>query len=80
MGCYILLPPVFFELLLCYPRIPGRKKIITAGLYPCVGYFHKLAGAKMPLVYDIMKLYRQLIDLSTIPILEIMMLKKAKID
>lgn len=48
----------------------ARRAINSAGLDPCVGYLHELAGSKQPLVYDIQELGRWLVDLSIIQLLE----------
>jgi CRISPR-associated protein Cas1 len=46
------------------------RAINSAGLDPYVVYLHELAGSKQPLVYDVQELYRWLVDLSIIQLLE----------
>jgi len=53
-----------------------RKAINAVGLDPSVGFLHELAESKEPLVYDIQELFRWLIDLSVIQLLEEKKLKK----
>lgn len=54
-----------------------RKYINTVGLDPAVGFLHELAPSKTPLVYDLQELYRWIVDLSVIQLLEEMKLKKS---
>jgi CRISPR-associated protein Cas1 len=54
-----------------------RKCINTVGLDLSVGYLHELAQSKTPLVYDLQELYRWIVDLSIIEMLEEKKLKKA---
>lgn len=46
------------------------KNINTVGLDPSLGFSHELAPSKTPLVYDLQELYRWLVDLSVIQLLE----------
>jgi CRISPR-associated protein Cas1 len=48
----------------------ARRSINSAGLDPCVGHLHELAGSKQPLAFDVQELYRWLVDLSIIQLLE----------
>jgi CRISP-associated protein Cas1 len=54
-----------------------RKDINAVGLEPTVGLLHELAQTKMPIVYDIQELFRWLVDLSVLQILEEKKLKKS---
>lgn len=54
-----------------------RKAINAVGLDPAIGFLHELAPSKTPLVYDIQELFRWLIDLSIIELLEQKKLKKS---
>lgn len=54
-----------------------RKDINAAGLDPTIGFLHELDGSKEPLVYDLQELFRWLIDLSVIQLLEEKKLKKS---
>jgi CRISP-associated protein Cas1 len=54
-----------------------RKYINAVGLDPAVGFLHELAPSKTPLVYDLQELYRWLVDLSIIELLEGKKLKKS---
>lgn len=54
-----------------------RKMINTVGLDQSVGFLHELAPSKTPLVYDLQELYRWLIDLSVIELLEEKKLNKS---
>jgi len=47
-----------------------RKNINTVGLDQSVGFLHELASSKTPLVYDLQELYRWIVDLSVIQLLE----------
>ena len=53
-----------------------RKTINTTGLDPAVGFLHESIQSKSPLVYDVQELFRWLIDLSVIELLEEKKLKK----
>jgi CRISPR-associated protein Cas1 len=54
----------------------NRKYINTIGLDLSVGFLHELAQSKTPLVYDLQELYRWIVDLSIIELLEEKKLKK----
>jgi CRISPR-associated protein Cas1 len=54
-----------------------RKAINTIGLDPNIGFLHEISSGKQPLVYDLQELYRWLIDLSIIQLLEEKKLKKS---
>ena len=54
-----------------------RKDINAVGLDPAVGFLHELDESKEPLVYDMQELYRGLVDLSVIQLLEEKKLKKS---
>ena len=54
-----------------------RKDINAVGLDPSVGFLHELAQSKTPLVYDLQELYRWLVDLSVLQLLEEKKLKKS---
>jgi CRISPR-associated protein Cas1 len=54
-----------------------RKAINAIGLDPAIGFLHALSPSKEPLVYDIQELFRWLIDLSVIQLLESKKLKKS---
>lgn len=54
-----------------------RKDINAVGLDPAVGFLHDLAESKEPLVYDMQELFRWLVDLSVIQLLEEKKLKKS---
>ena len=47
-----------------------RKAINTVGLDYSIGFLHEINQSRTPLVYDIQELFRWLIDLSTIQLLE----------
>ncbi|CAJ35533.1 CRISPR-associated endonuclease Cas1 [Methanocella arvoryzae] len=53
-----------------------RRPINAMGLDPAMGYLHEMKGSGAPLVYDLQELYRWLIDLSVIQLLEEKKLKK----
>jgi CRISPR-associated protein Cas1 len=53
-----------------------RKDINVIGLDPDIGFLHEITPSKQPLVYDLQELYRWLIDLSVIQVLEDKKLKK----
>ena len=54
-----------------------KRSINTVGFDPSIGYLHEIAHSKYPLQYDIQELYRWLIDLSVIELLEEKRLKKS---
>ena len=54
-----------------------RKYINVIGLDPNIGFLHEINDSKTPLVYDLQELYRWLIDLSVIQVLEEKKLKKS---
>ncbi|HEV8405598.1 MAG TPA: CRISPR-associated endonuclease Cas1 [Nitrososphaera sp.] len=54
-----------------------RKDINAIGLDPTIGFLHELAQSKTPLVYDIQELFRWLVDLSVLQMLEEKKLKKS---
>lgn len=54
-----------------------RKDINAEGLDPTIGFLHELDESKEPLVYDLQELFRWLIDLSVIQLLEEKKLKKS---
>jgi CRISP-associated protein Cas1 len=54
-----------------------RKAINALGLDPAIGFLHELATSKTPLVYNIQELFRWLIDLSVIQLLEEKHLRKS---
>jgi CRISPR-associated protein Cas1 len=54
-----------------------RKDINAIGLDPTVGFLHELDESKESLVYDLQELFRCLIDLSVIQLLEEKRLKKS---
>ena len=54
-----------------------KKAINYAGLDPCVGFLHELSTSRASLVYDMQELYRWLVDLSVIELLEEKKLKKS---
>jgi CRISPR-associated protein Cas1 len=54
-----------------------RKDINSIGLDPAVGFLHELAQSKTPLVYDMQELFRWLVDLSVLQLLEEKKLKKS---
>ena len=53
-----------------------RKCINSVGLDPAIGFLHESTVSKSPLVYDIQELYRWIIDISVIELLEEKKLKK----
>lgn len=53
-----------------------RKAINAVGLDPSVGFLHELAESKEPLVYDLQELFRWLVELSVIQLLEEKQLRK----
>ena len=54
-----------------------RKDINAVGLDPAIGFLHELDESKEPLVYDMQELFRWLVDLSVIRLLEEKKLKKS---
>ena len=54
-----------------------RKDINAVGLDPAIGFLHELDDSKQPLVYDMQELFRWLVDLSVIQLLEEKQLKKS---
>jgi CRISPR-associated protein Cas1 len=54
-----------------------RKDVNAIGLDPTVGFLHELAQPKTPLVYDLQELFRWLVDLSVLQLLEEKKLKKS---
>ena len=54
-----------------------RKYINVIGLDPNIGFLHEINDSKTPLVYDLQELYRWLIDLSVIQLLEDKKIKKS---
>ncbi len=54
-----------------------RKHINAVGVDTTIGFLHEIAATKTPLVYDIQELFRWIIDLSVIQLLEERKLKKS---
>ena len=54
-----------------------RRDINVIGLDPNIGFLHEISDSKTPLVYDLQELYRWLVDLSVIQLLEDKKLKKS---
>src|SRR5581483_5637444 len=54
-----------------------RKALNAVGLDPTIGYLHEVTQARTALVYDIQELFRWLVDLSVIQLLEEKKLKKS---
>ena len=54
-----------------------RKDLNSIGLDPSISFLHELSNSRASLVYDIQELYRWLVDLSVIQLLEEKRLKKA---
>jgi CRISPR-associated protein Cas1 len=54
-----------------------RKAVNAVGLDPAIGYLHELAPSKTPLVYDIQELFRWVVDLSVLQLLEQKKLRKS---
>lgn len=54
-----------------------RKTINAVGLDPAVGYPHEVVASKTPLVYDVQELFRWLVDLSVLRLLEEKRLRKS---
>ena len=53
-----------------------RKDLNSIGLDPSISFLHELSNSRASLVYDIQELYRWLVDLSVIQLLEEKRLKK----
>jgi CRISP-associated protein Cas1 len=54
-----------------------RKDINAVGLDPSIGFLHELAESTEPLVYDLQELFRSLVNLSVLQVLEEKRRKKA---
>jgi CRISPR-associated protein Cas1 len=54
-----------------------RKTINSIGLDSAVGFLHEVAASKTPLAYDMQELFRWLVDMSVIQLLEEKKLKKS---
>lgn len=54
-----------------------RKAINSVGLDPSIGFLHEITQSRTPLVYDIQELFRWIVDLSVIQLLEQNSLKKS---
>ena len=54
-----------------------RKDLNSIGLDPSISFLHELSNSRASLVYDVQELYRWLIDLSVIQLLEEKKLKKS---
>ena len=54
-----------------------RKYINVIGLDPNIGFLYEINDSKTPLIYDLQELYRWLIDLSVVQLLEDKKLKKS---
>ena len=54
-----------------------RKDLNSIGLDPSISFLHELSNSRASLVYDVQELYRWLVDLSVIQLLEEKKLKKA---
>ena len=54
-----------------------RKSVNAVGLDGSIGFLHEIAPSKIPLVYDLQELFRWIIDLSVIQLLEEKKLKKS---
>ena len=54
-----------------------RRDINVIGLDPNIGFLHEINASKTPLVYDLQELYRWLVDLSVIQVLEDQKIKKS---
>ncbi len=54
-----------------------RRSINSIGLDPSIGFLHEASSSKMPLVYDFQELYRWLVDMSVLQLLEEKALKKS---
>ena len=47
-----------------------KKTVNSVGLDPAIGYLHEIYPSKTPLIYDIQELFRWIIDLSVIQLLQ----------
>jgi len=54
-----------------------RKSINSVGLDYSIGFLHEISQSRTPLVYDIQELFRWLIDISVIQLLEEKKIKKS---
>ena len=54
-----------------------RKAINSIGLDPTIGFLHEITTSRTPLVYDIQELFRWIVDLSVIQLVEDGKLKKS---
>lgn len=54
-----------------------RKSINSVGLDYSIGFLHEINQSRTPLVYDIQELFRWLIDISVIQLLEEKKIKKS---
>jgi CRISPR-associated protein Cas1 len=54
-----------------------RKAINSVGLDPSIGFLHELTQSRTPLVYDLQEMFRWIVDLSVIQVLEQNSLKKS---
>lgn len=54
-----------------------RKDLNSIGLDPSISFLHELSNSRASLVYDVQELYRWLVDLSVIQLLEEKRLKKS---
>ena len=54
-----------------------RKSINSVGLDPSIGFLHEITQSRTPLVYDIQEMFRWIVDLSVIQLLEKNSLKKS---
>ncbi|MDH3203303.1 MAG: CRISPR-associated endonuclease Cas1 [Nitrosopumilus sp.] len=54
-----------------------RKAINSVGLDPSIGFLHEITQSRTPLVYDIQELFRWIVDLSVIQVLEQNNIKKS---
>lgn len=54
-----------------------RKIVNTVGLDSTIGYLHEIDASKTPLIYDLQELFRWMIDLSVIQLLEEKKLRKS---
>jgi CRISPR-associated protein Cas1 len=54
-----------------------RKYICSVGLDQSIGFLHHMRASNTPLVYDLLELYRWMVDLSVLQLLEDKKLKKS---
>ena len=54
-----------------------RKSVNAVGLDPAIGFLHEITPSRTPLVYDLQELFRWIIDLSIIQLLEDKIIKKS---